>query len=129
MSLNLHFSLAIPHGWRLWVEDVQVVGILLQIADVKKFAHGRKQELQLEQTPVNNHDPSSIKVIGLYKSWFLNCTGHIGFLPEEYAEIMARKNISGFLPCLRSIWIGDRSPTDVAVRFDILEITRSRSKW
>ena len=91
MSLHLRFSPAIPVGWRIWKENVEVAGIPYRLADVRKFAYGRRQDLRLERDVGNARDQNAIKVIGLYKGWFVSRIAHIGFVPAEVAESIVKR--------------------------------------
>lgn len=128
MSIILRFRPIISHGWRVWKEAVEVAGIPFRISDARKFANGRRQNLCLERETSNQRDPHAIKVIGLYKSWFFNRSAHIGYVPAEDAEIIARRDFSEFLPRLRSIWLGDQTALAIVVSFDILETKKPRTK-
>ena len=125
MSVNIRFTHEIPSGWRIWKENVEVADIPLWITDARQFAYGRGQAIQLEQDPGN---PNVIKVIGLYKGWFISHKAHIGFVPAEDAAIIARRDFAEFRPRLRSIWVGDQVNTRINVKFDILETVKPRTK-
>jgi len=125
MSINLRFTSAIPGGWRIWKENVEAAGVPTRIADARHFAHGREQGLELEQDP---HKPNSIKVIGLYKGWFIKHKSHIGFVPDADAEIIARRDFAEFRPRLRSICAVDQPHLTIMVKFDILETVKPRTK-
>jgi hypothetical protein len=128
MSRILRFHPAIPGGWRIWKEDVEVAGIATRIADVRKFVYGRSQDLRLEQDADNARDPNAIKVMGHYKGWFFSHVAHIGFVPAEEAEAISRRDFADFMPRLRSIWIGDQTSLAIVVKFDVLETNKPRTK-
>jgi hypothetical protein len=67
-EINLRFVPAIPEGWQIWCEQIEVAGLNHRIDEAIAVAQGENQSLTLDPEPTNLHDTKAIKVLGWAQS-------------------------------------------------------------
>lgn len=110
-----HLSeMAIPSGFQIYEERLEVVGIQHRRKEAIKFASDRNLSLEFEHDPGNANDHNAIKVIGLIRT-HQNVTRHfIGYIPREISNpIMERGYYPKIIPRLIKTYVSDSGYVEV----------------
>lgn len=104
----------IPEGYQIYDEWLTVAGVQHRRAEVAAFIKGRQPWLEFELEPSNRHDPNAIKVIGCNRGLLGPKRRHLGYVPAEVAERIARGGFRGLVrPRLWKTYLGDSGFVEV----------------
>jgi len=113
-SANYHLG-AIPDGFQIFEERLEVAGIVHRRADAAAFvSRGKDIWLELSPEPNNAHDRNAIRVIGCAKGFFGTKRYFLGYVPAPVASAIAQGDyVRRIQPRLLKAWIGDTGYVEI----------------
>lgn len=126
-SANYHLD-AIPEGFQIFEERLEVAGISHRKREAAEFARNHEIWLELERDANNAHDKNAIRVIGCAKGLSGTKRHFIGFVPASVAKLIAEgQYFEKIRPRLLKTWIGDTGYVEIL--FQILGPKGERYKY
>ncbi len=110
---------AIPDGFQIYEERLEVAGLAYRKRHALRFVRGREHRLEFEPEPSNRFDPNAIRVIGLWRGWFRARRALIGYVPKDVAAAIQETGfVDAVVPRLLKTFEG--SSGFVEVQFQVL---------
>lgn len=98
-----------PEDHQIYFNQFEVAGAFYRKEDVRQLLRLKDPYLRLKAEPSNPHDQNAVQVLGCGKWWFWEKQLHIGYLPADFAALIAKKkdSLSLLFPRLRMIEDGE----------------------
>lgn len=118
-NTNLSYKSAIPSGYRIFFNGVNVAGASYRRANIVKAFSSTGVLFGLNPDPDNYHDENAIEVVAFKKGFFGIKKLLIGYIPKDIAKQLCDCELSNNLQIrIQDYWLGDEG--GIRVTGDIL---------
>lgn len=86
---------AIPDGYQIYEERLEIAGLAHRKADASRFVRGKHKSLEWERDVSNSYDTNAIKLLGRYKYLFMSRCVFLGYVPRAVAKTIVERGLWG----------------------------------